>query len=114
MGVNLTKPFRKVFDAVRIVIQEDNKASLYLWTDKNVLIAEIKEGYLREEVTDENNGGEVTLISITHRPGIEFRSAVFFELEGYKYERQGAAHPPTGNPKLWKWTCKPVSFPSNV
>jgi len=113
MGVNLTKPFVKVFDALRIVTQEDNKASLFLWTDKNVLVAEIKSGYLREEVTDENNGGEVTIISITHRQGIEFRKAVFFELLGYKYERQGAPQPPTGNPKLWKWIVRPTSFPSN-
>lgn len=113
MGVNLTKPFVKVFDALRIVTQEDNKAGVFLYDAKNVLIAEIKTGYLREEVIQENNGGEVTILSITHRAGVDFRKAVFFELVGYKYERQAAPQPPTGNPKLWIWTLKPVSYPAN-
>lgn len=113
---DLTKPFSKVFDAIRLVSQPIANRTivpLRLYDKAGALLATITTGWFTDELSQEQSGGQrITELHVTARDGIDFTLAKFFGWGGYKYESKGFPNPPVNNPREWVFSVKPVGIDS--
>lgn len=110
---DLTKPFGKVFDALRLVsqpIRNTTAVPLRLYGDAGELIATVTTGWFTDELSPEQVGERVTELHVTDREGVAFTEAVFFGWGGYKHERTRFPNPPVNNPREWIWSVKPIGL----
>lgn len=108
---DLTAPFSKVFDVIRLVsrpITSTSSDPLRLYGDDGQLLDTLTEGWFTDELTQEQTFERILELHVTHRDGVRFEQATFFGFGGYKYERVNFPNPPVNNPREWVWQLKPV------
>lgn len=105
---DLTQPFFKVYDAIRIIKTVDVNDPLKLYDRKGQLIETITSGWYPDEITPEQTGQRILEVYIVDRPGIEFSTVVFLAWGDTRHERNAEPNPPKGNPRKWTFSLKPI------
>lgn len=105
----ITALFEDGYDDFRAdVLGETGPLSLLDRSGTQLANGLITSGWISDEIAEEQTGGRTVELRITDRIGIAFESAVFFGFGGIRYEREGDANPPAGNPREWIWNLRPV------
>lgn len=82
---------------------------LILRTDTAAVLATITGGWAPIQTSFEDvGGGQVISLRVADLDETDYSTAVFFDWDGIRYERDEPPTKPTMNPKEWIWRVKPV------